>query len=169
VGFGGNVGVLVEPWKGTDSAPLPTRSTDFHDIVQSVRVWGRLHVHLTSPQAPGVRAHKSISRSQPAGSHGQCYHELTQRWRHGELGWQDWSDSVTSGSRSTGRTHELAPNIHCRTLPLGLWRQYRIGEPGLSRRFAYDTSPSSKGPHRRLAVDRSSATRRACSNELSKD
>jgi len=180
VGFGGNIGVLVEPWKGTRLGATyrtPVNLT-FHDVVQSVRGLGPgltfildvLGQRLDVPRGSKV----DLTLTNPQEVMVSAYHELTQRLAvMGNFGWQDWSDFGHVGVTIHGtNTMNTVANIHWSdTYHWALGAQYRIGVPWLvSAGFAYDTSPVVEG--RRtvvLAIDRQFRYSTGVQYQLSKD
>ena len=152
VGYGGNIGVLIEPKKGTRFG-LTYRSEvdlDFKDTA-SLRGTGPLiNVALRRSGLAGSKADMEMTIPQAVMFSG--YHDLTEKLAiMGNVGWQEnsaFGKTQVSIDSSTARSFTADRNLND-TWHFAVGVTYRIRNPWLfSAGFAYDTS----------AVDRADRT-----------
>jgi len=160
VGFGGNVGVLVEPWKGTRfgvTYRTPVNMT-FHDVIQSVRGLGpglaRLVTIFGEDKNVPPGSTLDLTLTNPQEVMFSAYHELTDKVAvMGNFGWQNWQAFGHIGTTIHGdSTISDTLSVHFNdTYHWALGAHYRIAPPWLVMAgFAYDTSPVAQG--RRIVV-----------------
>jgi len=144
VGYGGNLGILVEPRKGTRFG-LTYRSEielDFKDVASLRRTGPLLNAAIRRSGLAGSKADMEMTIPQAVMFSG--YHALTDRLAiMGNVGWQENSEfgktsvsisSITSRSFTADRNFDDSWHF-------AIGFQYRIAEPWLySLGFAYDTS-----------------------------
>jgi long-chain fatty acid transport protein len=157
-GFGANVGILIEPCKGTRIgvtylSPVDLDFKDrpsFHDLgpvlgaLPRLQNPGRLKLGVTVPQA--VMA--------------SIYHQLNEKWAvMADVGWQNWSEfgQVEVGvDSSTGQPSDAVPSTinlkYDDTWHGALGAQYQYSEKWeFTGGFAYDTSAVSDS-HRTVTL-----------------
>jgi long-chain fatty acid transport protein len=145
VGFGGNVGILVEPRDGTRFG-LTYRSKvelDFKDVASLRGIGPLLNAALTRSGLAGSKADLEMNIPQMVMFSG--YHELTDRFAvMGNIGWQKQSEfgKTNVSISSTNSKSFTADRNFDDTWHFAVGLQYRIKEPWLfSLGFAYDKSP----------------------------
>jgi long-chain fatty acid transport protein len=144
VGYGGNLGILVEPRKGTRFG-LTYRSEvelDFKDTASLRGTGPLLNVAIRRSGRAGSRATMEMTIPQAVMLSG--YHALTDRLAiMGNVGWQENSEfgkTNVSISSTTSRSFTADRNFDD-SWHFAIGLQYRIVEPWLySLGFAYDTS-----------------------------
>lgn len=158
-GFGGNIGMLLEPWEGTRFGIqyLTPVDLDFKDTVDFDGLGPTLQAALNATGLAGSKVDLSMTIPQMVLVSG--YHELTKKLAiMANVGWQDWSDfgkqDVTV--RSTTSTSLTTDLNYKDTWHGAIGTQYRLDDRWrLSAGVAYDTSAVSDS-NRTLsfAVDR---------------
>jgi len=145
MGYGWNVGVLLEPKEGTRFGATYRSEVDvnFKDVADLKGLGPNLKALLTLTGVIGSRVDLEMTIPQAVMVSG--YHELTDNLAiMANLGWQDWSEfgktNVTVSSTSTTR---LTDDRNFKdTWHVALGGQYRFLEDWLwSIGFAYDSSP----------------------------
>lgn len=155
VGFGGNVGVMLEPWKGTRfgvTYRTPVNLT-FHDVIQSTRGLGPgltfilnvLGERLDVPRGSKV----DLTITNPQEVMFSAYHDVTDKLAvMANFGWQNWQAFGHVGTTINGDTTiDKTLSLHFNdTYHYAVGAQYRVAPPWLvSAGFAYDTSPVAQG------------------------
>jgi len=158
-GFGGNFGVLLEPWEGTRFGIqyLTPVDLDFKDAVDLDGLGPGLQAALNVSGLAGSKVDFGITIPQMVMVSG--YHELTDRVAiMGNVGWQDWSDFgqqeiTVRSSTTTSLTTDLK---YKDTWHGAIGTQYRLNDRWrLSAGLAYDTSAVSDSDRTvSFAVDR---------------
>jgi long-chain fatty acid transport protein len=160
VGYGFNLGVLLEPVTGTRFG-ITYRSEvnlGFKDVASASNVGPVLQGALNLSGLAGSKV--DIDMTVPQAVMLSGYHQINERWAiMGNIGWQDWSafgkqeiglDSTTSRSFTKDLNYDdawhFALGAQCRFAPDWLW----------SFGAAYDTSPVDDDKDRTpdLALDR---------------
>ncbi|MGD8252465.1 MAG: outer membrane protein transport protein [Desulfobacterales bacterium] len=145
MGYGFNLGILLEPRKGTRIGIAYRSKVDveFDDVAKLKRVGPVLQGQLDASGLAGSKA--DIDMTVPQGVMVSAYHQITDRWAiMGNIGWQEWSefghsDITIESSDSKKFTQDLGYDD---TWHVALGAQCRIAEPWLwSFGAAYDTSP----------------------------
>ena len=144
VGYGGNLGILVEPRKGTRFG-LTYRSEvklDFKDVASRRGTGPLLNAAIKRSGLAGSRADMEMTIPQAVMFSG--FHDLTDRLAiMGNVGWQENSEfgkTNVSISSTTARSFTADRNFDD-SWHFAIGFQYRIAEPWLySLGFAYDTS-----------------------------
>jgi len=142
VGFGGNVGVLLEPSPRTRfgltyRSPIDLSYTD------------RLNLTNVGPALSHLLGQKiTIDQTAPQTVMASAYHAVTDRWAlMGNVGWQNWEEFGQVGvtvEADTSRSATIDSGFQD-TWHVALGTQYRLATPWLlSAGFAYDSSPVSK-------------------------
>lgn len=164
VGFGGNVGVLVEPWRGTrfGVAYRTPVKLNFDDIVDKVANLGPglnvildiLGNRLDVPRGSKV----DVTLTNPQEVMVSAYHDLTPKLAiMGNFGWQNWAafGRVPVKVQGTGIDTTLDANYQD-TYHVAIGAQYRVAPSWLlTAGFAYDSSPVSDANRTvAFAVDR---------------
>jgi long-chain fatty acid transport protein len=145
MGYGWNVGVLLEPKEGTRFGATYRSEVDvnFKDVADLKGLGPNLQALLTLTGVIGSRVDLEMTIPQAVMVSG--YHELTNRLAiMANLGWQDWSEfgktNVTVSS--TSKTRLTDDRNFKDTWHVALGAQYRFLEDWLwSIGFAYDSSP----------------------------
>jgi long-chain fatty acid transport protein len=149
VGYGFNLGVLVDPTEQTRLG-LTYRSqvdVEFEDAVKTKGLGANLETLLGLTGVLGSKV--SIEMSLPQAVMLSGYHELTPRWAVvANLGWQDWSEfgksDIVVQSQDTTRLNQDRNFDDTWHVALGL--RYRFADPWLwSAGIAYDSSPVDDG------------------------
>ncbi len=143
-GFGGNVGVMIEPSKGTRFGVqyLTPVELDFEDAAELQGLGPLLRGALDASGLVGSKVDFGITIPQMVMVSG--YHELTDSVAiMGNVGWQDWSEfgqqEVTVRSSTTT---SLTTDLNYQdTWHVAIGTQYRLDDRWLlSTGFAYDSS-----------------------------
>lgn len=143
-GFGGNVGVMIEPSKGTRFGVqyLTPVKLDFEDAAELQGLGPLLRGALNASGLVGSKVDFGITIPQMVMVSG--YHELTDSVAiMGNVGWQDWSEfgqqEVTVRSSTTT---SLTTDLNYQdTWHVAIGTQYRLDDRWLlSTGFAYDSS-----------------------------
>ena len=164
VGFGGNVGVLVEPWRGTrfGVAYRTPVKLNFNDIVDKVTNLGpglNLILDIVGARLDVPRGSKvDITLTNPQEVMVSAYHDLTPALAiMGNFGWQNWAafGRVPFSVQGTGINTTIDAN-YSNTYHVAIGAQYRVAPPWLlTAGFAYDSSPVSDANRTvAFAVDR---------------
>jgi len=153
VGFGGNAGILIEPWEGTRFGLTYRSKIDlkFDDAVSFDGL---------GPVLGGLPAvHANLEMTIPQAVLLSVYHQLDDRLAiMANAGWQDWSEfGETNVKVVSPASHSFTQNRNFRdTWQVAIGSQYRfLPAWKASVGFAYDSSPvsdSNRTPD--LAVDR---------------
>ena len=144
VGYGGNLGILIEPKEGTRFG-LTYRSEielDFKDSVSLRGVGPLLNAAIKRSGLAGSRADMEMTIPQAVMLSG--YHQLTDKLAiMGNIGWQENSEfgkTTVNISSTTSRSFTADRNFDD-SWHFAVGVQYRIAAPWLySLGFAYDTS-----------------------------
>jgi long-chain fatty acid transport protein len=152
VGFGGNVGVLFEPWRGTrfGVAYRTPVKLNFNDIVDKVTNLGpglNLILDIVGARLDVPRGSKvDITLTNPQEVMVSAYHDLTPALAiMGNFGWQNWAafGRVPFSVQGTGIDTTIDAN-DSNTYHVAIGAQYRVAPPWLlTAGFAYDSSPVS--------------------------
>lgn len=143
-GFAANVGLLLEPWKGTRFGVqyLSQTSLDFEDRIKFKNLGPGLSALLGA--AGALDAKLDLGITMPQSVMASFYHDVTERWAvMGNVGWQDWSrfgkvDVTVAANNTTDLTAKLG---YKDTWHGALGTQYRVMPPLLlSLGVAYDSS-----------------------------
>ena len=147
VGWGYNLGILVEPTEGTRFG-LTYRSKvdlDFDDAVSSENLSPGLASIVNGILGPDRKV--DLGMTVPQVVMFSAYHRLTDQWAVlGNIGWQDQSDSGEISISLTGSTSTdlTADRNYDDTWHFAVGTQYRFSEKWLlSAGVAYDESPVS--------------------------
>ena len=142
--FQANLGVMVEPWKGTrfGLTYLSEADLDFEDKPQFSDLGPGLEALLG---ARGLLSSKlNLGMTMPQAVMFSAYHDLTHRLAvMGNLGWQDWSQfgKVDVQVKSEDTTSLTADRNYKDTWHAAFGAQYRVADPWLvSAGIAYDSS-----------------------------
>jgi long-chain fatty acid transport protein len=165
VGFGGNVGVLVEPWRGTrfGVAYRTPVNLNFDDIVDEVNNLGpglNLILDIFGRRLEVPRGSKvDITLTNPQEVMFSAYHDLTPKLAvMGNFGWQNWKafGTIPVTVHGATTTHSTADLQLSNTYHVAIGAQYRVAPPWLlTAGFAYDSSPVSDSNRTvSFAVDR---------------
>jgi long-chain fatty acid transport protein len=155
-GFGGNVGLLIEPREGTRFGITFRSKVDleYEDEPDLNDVGPLLKAALKKTGLDDAKL--KLDMELPQSLMASVYHEFTDRLSiMGNIGWQNWSsfgniDVSIDSANSTKATQDLGYDD---TYHFALGAQYRIAEPWLlSTGFAYDTSPADSGKERTPAM-----------------
>jgi len=139
-----NLGVLVEPWKGTrfGLTYLSKADYDFKDKPDFSNLGPGLEAALGSRGL--LNSTLKLEMSMPQAVMFSVYHDLTKRLAiMGNLGWQDWSEFGKVGVEIDAQdtTNFTADRNYKDTWHAALGMQYRVAEPWLlSAGVAYDSS-----------------------------
>jgi len=145
MGYGFNLGVLLEPRKNTRFGITYRSKVDleFKDAASLKNVGPVLQGILNLSGLAGSKV--DIEMTIPQAMMFSAYHQLTDRWAlMGNIGWQDWSefgkqDLTLSSTTARTFTKDLGYDD---TWHVALGAQYRFAERWLwSVGAAYDTSP----------------------------
>lgn len=155
VGFGGNVGVMVEPWAGTRfgvTYRTPVNLT-FHDVIQRTQGLGPgltfilnvLGQRLDVPRGSKV----DLTLTNPQEVMFSVYHDVTDKLAvMANFGWQNWEAFGHIGTTIHGDTTiDNTLSLHFNdTYHFAVGAQYRVAPAWLvSAGFAHDTSPVAQG------------------------
>jgi long-chain fatty acid transport protein len=161
VTFGGNVGVLVEPVRGTRLGVTYRSPVNLHfnDIIDEVKNLGpglNLIVDILGRRFDVPRGSKvDITLTNPQEMMFSVYHDLTRDLAiMGNFGWQNWKAFGTpSVTIHGGNTIDTTADLHfSNTYHWSIGAMYRIAPPWLlTAGFAYDTSPVTEN-HRTVTV-----------------
>jgi long-chain fatty acid transport protein len=142
--FQANLGVMVEPWKGTrfGLTYLSEADLDFEDKPQFSNLGPGLEALLGSR---GLLSSKlNLGMTMPQAVMFSAYHDLTNRLAvMGNLGWQDWSQfgKVDVQVKAEDTTSLTADRNYKDTYHAAFGAQYRVADPWLlSAGIAYDSS-----------------------------
>jgi long-chain fatty acid transport protein len=142
--FQANLGVMVEPWKGTrfGLTYLSEAELDFEDKPKFSSLGPGLDALLGSR---GLLTSKlDLGMTMPQAVMFSAYHDLTNRLAvMGNLGWQDWSQfgKVDVKVAAEDTTSLTADRNYKDTWHAAFGMQYRVADPWLlSVGIAYDTS-----------------------------
>jgi len=142
--FQANLGVMVEPWKGTrfGLTYLSEAELDFEDKPEFSNLGPGLDALLGSR---GLLTSKlDLGMTMPQAVMFSAYHDLTNRLAvMGNLGWQDWSQfgKVDVKVAAEDTTSLTADRNYKDTWHAAFGMQYRVADPWLlSVGIAYDTS-----------------------------
>jgi long-chain fatty acid transport protein len=144
-GVGGNVGILIEPWKGTRFGLVyntPIEQT-FTDVPTFSGLGPGLQAALTASGVLGAAVETEMTI--PQGVMFSAYHQFNDQWAvMGNVGWQNWTEfgqvpiSISAATSTTlvedmnfDDTVHVAIGAHFRFHPK--WRA--------TAGFAYDSSP----------------------------
>lgn len=146
VGYGFNLGVLLEPWVDTRFG-LTYRSQvdlEFEDVASLNNIGPVLQGLLNLSGLAGSQV--DIDMTIPQALMLSGYHQVNERWAiMGNIGWQDWSefgkqDLTLRSTTATKFTQDIEWDD---TWHFALGSQYRFADPWLwSFGVAYDTSPT---------------------------
>jgi len=145
VGYGFNLGVLMEPRIGTRFGITYRSEVDieFKDVANLKGVGPTLSAALDASGLTGSKIDMDMNLPQAVMLSG--YHELTDKLVVvANVGWQDWSEFGKSDItvRSSTSTKFTQDRNYDDTWHVAIGGQYRIAEPWLlSIGFAYDTDP----------------------------
>jgi long-chain fatty acid transport protein len=147
VGWGYNLGILVEPVKGTRFG-LTYRSKidlDFDDAVSSKNLSPGLSAIIDGVLGPDRKV--DLGMTVPQVVMFSAYHQLTDQWAiMGNIGWQDQSDAGKTNISIKGSTSNsiTADRNYHDTWHFAVGTQYRFTQKWLlSAGVAYDESPVS--------------------------
>ncbi len=147
VGWGYNLGILVEPVKGTRFG-LTYRSKidlDFDDAVSSKNLSPGLSAIIDGVLGPDRKV--DLGMTVPQVVMFSAYHQLTDQWAiMGNIGWQDQSDAGKTNISIKGSTSNsiTADRNYDDTWHFAVGTQYRFTQKWLlSAGVAYDESPVS--------------------------
>ncbi len=147
VGWGYNLGILVEPVKGTRFG-LTYRSKidlDFDDAVSSKNLSPGLSAIIDGVLGPDRKV--DLGMTVPQVVMFSAYHQLTDQWAiMGNIGWQDQSDAGKTNISLKGSTSNsiTADRNYDDTWHFAVGTQYRFTQKWLlSAGVAYDESPVS--------------------------
>jgi long-chain fatty acid transport protein len=142
--FQANLGVLLEPWKGTrfGLTYLSAANLDFEDKPKFSNLGSGLETLLGSR---GLLTSKlDLGMTMPQAVMFSAYHDLTKRLAvMGNLGWQDWSQfgKVNVEIDAADTTSITADRNYKDTWHAAFGFQYRMSDPWLlSAGIAYDSS-----------------------------
>lgn len=142
--FQANLGVLLEPWKGTrfGLTYLSEADLDFKDKPKFSNLGTGLEALLGSR---GLLTSKvDLGITMPQAVMFSAYHDVTQRLAlMGNLGWQDWSQfgKVDIGVNAEDTTSLTTDLNYKDTWHVAFGAQYRVADPWLfSAGIAYDSS-----------------------------
>ena len=142
--FQANLGVMVEPWKGTrfGLTYLSEADLDFEDKPKFSNLGPGLEALLGSR---GLLSSKlNLGMTMPQAVMFSAYHDLTKRLAlMGNLGWQDWSQfgKVDVEVDAADTTSLTADRNYKDTWHAAFGVQYRVADPWLlSAGIAYDSS-----------------------------
>ncbi len=151
VSFGGNVGVLVEPIRGTRLGVTYRSPVNLHfnDIIDEVRNLGaglNLIVDILGRRFDVPRGSKvDITLTNPQEMMFSVYHDLTPTLAiMGNFGWQNWKAFGNANvTIHGGSTIDTSTDLHfSNTYHWAIGAMYRVAPPWLlTAGFAYDTSP----------------------------
>ncbi len=142
--FQANLGVLVEPWKGTrlGLTYLSEADLDFNDKPDFGNLGPGLEALLGSRGL--LNSELDIGMTMPQAVMISAYHDLTSRLAiMGNLGWQDWSQfgKVNVEVDAADTTRITADRNYKDTWHAAFGAQYRVADPWLlSAGVAYDSS-----------------------------
>jgi long-chain fatty acid transport protein len=149
VGFGGNVGILIEPWKGTRFGLVyatPIKQT-FNDVPQFSGLGPGLQAALTASGVLG--ANVEIEMTIPQGIMFSVFHQINPQWAMmGNLGWQHWTQfgEVPISISSTTTTNLTEEEHFHDTVHVAIGAHFRFHPKWTATAgFAYDSSPVSEG------------------------
>ena len=161
ISFNGNVGVLVEPIRGTriGVAYRSPVNLHFNDVIDSVRNLGPglgLILDILGQRFNVARGSKvDVTITNPQEMLLSVYHDLTRDLAiMGNFGWQNWESFGRVGITANGVVpFDTNANLHFRNTYHGsVGVQYRIERDWLLMAgFAYDTSPVAE-EHRTVAL-----------------
>src|SRR5262245_33853727 len=165
VSFGGNVGVMVEPIRGTRLGVTYRSPVNLHfnDIIDEVRNLGpglNLIIDILGQRFDVPRGSKvDITLTNPQEMMFSVYHDLTSTLAiMGNFGWQNWKSFGKAGvTISGGTTIDTTANLHfSNTYHGSIGAMYRVAPAWLlTAGFAYDTSPVDESDRTvTLALDR---------------
>jgi long-chain fatty acid transport protein len=165
VSFGGNVGIMVEPWRGTRFGVTYRSPVNLHfnDIIDEVKNLGpglNLIVDILGKRFDVPRGSQvDIVLTNPQEMMFSVYHDVTRDLAiMGNFGWQNWKAfGNTSVTIHGGTTIDTTADLHfSNTYHWSIGAMYRIAPPWLlTAGFAYDTSPVSESNRTiPVAVDR---------------
>jgi len=151
ISFNGNVGVLVEPIRGTriGVAYRSPVNLHFNDVIDSIRNLGPgldLILDILGQRFNVARGSKvDITITNPQEMMLSVYHDLTRDLAiMGNFGWQNWkSFGNPNVTIRGGNTIETTADLHfSNTYHFSIGAMYRVAPAWLlSAGFAYDTSP----------------------------
>lgn len=148
VGFGGNVGILVEPWEGTRFGLVyatPIKQT-FKDVPEFAGLGPGLQAALTATGVLG--ANVEVEMTIPQGVMFSVFHQIDEQWAvMGNLGWQDWSQfgEVPVSITSTTQTDLTEDMQFHDTVHVAIGAHFRFHPKWTATAgFAYDSSPVSE-------------------------
>ena len=154
ISFGGNVGVLVEPIRGTRLGVTYRSPVNLHfnDIVDQVRNLGpglNLILDILGRRFDVQRGSKvDMTLTNPQEMMFSVYHDLTRDLAiMGNFGWQNWkSFGQPSVTIDGGNTIDTTADLHfSNTYHWSIGAMYRVAPAWLlTAGFAYDTSPVSE-------------------------
>jgi long-chain fatty acid transport protein len=154
ISFGGNVGVLVEPIRGTRLGVTYRSPVNLHfnDIIDEVRNLGpglNLILDILGRRFDVPRGSKvDITITNPQEMMFSVYHDLTRDLAiMGNFGWQNWkSFGKPSVTINGGNTIDTTADLHfSNTYHWSIGAMYRVAPAWLlTAGFAYDTSPVSE-------------------------
>jgi long-chain fatty acid transport protein len=169
VSFGGNVGILVEPFRGTRLGVTYRSPVNLHfnDVIDQAKNLGpglELIVDILGQRFNVPRGSKvDTTITNPQEMMVSVYHDLTPELAiMGNFGWQNWKAFGQPGiTIHGGTTIDTTADLHySNTYHWSIGAMYRIAPPWLlTAGFAYDTSPVTQD-HRTviLPLDRQIAT-----------
>ena len=143
-GFGGNVGVLVEPWKGTRFGLtwLSQLKLDFKDTPQFSNLGPGLTAVLNN--AGLLSSAIDLGMTLPNRIMFGAFHQLNDQWAlMGDVGWEQWSQfGKVEVSIDSANPTSLTKTVNYKdTWHVAVGAQYRPVEPWVvSAGFAYDSS-----------------------------
>jgi long-chain fatty acid transport protein len=151
ISFGGNVGVLVEPIRGTRLGVTYRSPVNLHfnDIVDEVKNLGpglNLIVDILGRRFDVARGSKvDIVLTNPQEMMFSVYHDLTRDLAiMGNFGWQNWKSFGNAGvTIHGGNAIDTTADLHfSNTYHWSIGAMYRVAPAWLlTAGFAYDTSP----------------------------
>jgi long-chain fatty acid transport protein len=154
ISFGGNVGVLVEPVRGTRLGVTYRSPVNLHfnDIIDEVRNLGpglNLIIDILGRRFDVPRGSKvDTTITNPQEMMFSVYQDITRELAiMGNFGWQNWKAFGTPGvTIHGGATIDTTANLHFKnTYHWAIGAMYRIAPPWLlTAGVAYDTSPVSE-------------------------
>jgi len=154
IGFGGNVGVLVEPIKGTRFGVTWRSPVNLHfnDIVNEVNNLGPglgLILDILGRRFDVPRGSKvDVALVNPQEMMFSVYHDLTPQLAiMGNFGWQNWASFGKAAVTIHGTNPiEASTDLHfSNTYHFAIGAMYRVAPAWLlTAGFAYDTSPVSE-------------------------
>ncbi len=145
IGFGGGVGILVEPWKGTrfGLTYISPIEQEFKDTPTFTNLLGPLNSTL-----PARVGEVKVKMTIPQQVMFSAFHEITPQWAvMGNLGWQNWTKFGYTGlsvSNNTGATVSTTTNAqYDDTFHVAVGAHYRFHPQWrVTAGFAYDSSPA---------------------------